>query len=185
MPKYSTVCRARLWAGATAIRTIRRTGAGAPRSWSSGAMTAASPGSWSRLARPARAASGCRSRFARRRALHPRARRPHPRRRRFARALHQAAPPDRRLSRRLYVEVDAHPLRLLLPRAARQRISADRQRAPFDRRRAGHRGREGRSPHRATDPAAARRHRFVRISLRQAWPIPATCPACRRKAPRR
>src|ERR1700692_2144728 len=48
-----------------------------------------------------------------------------------------------------------------------QQIPADPERASPDRRRARHRGREGRSPHRAADPAAARRHRFVRIPLRQ------------------
>ena len=50
----------------------------------------------------ARAASRCRGRLARRRALHPRARRPYPRHRRSARAVPQAPAAGRRLSRRAH-----------------------------------------------------------------------------------
>ncbi len=83
------------------------------------------------LARPARAAARRRGRLARRRALHPRACRPHPRHRRPARRSSSTAPARRRLSRRARPRsVAACPLRLLLRDAARQRISADPDRAP-------------------------------------------------------
>ncbi len=58
-------------------------------------------------------------------------------------------------------------IRLLLHVAARQRIPADRGRAPADRRQAGHRRGGGRTDHRTADPARARRHRVARLSLRQ------------------
>ena len=52
--------------------------------------------------------------------------------------LHQASPAHRRLSRRADLARDACPLRLLLHDAARQRISADPDRAPAGAGQAGH-----------------------------------------------
>ena len=55
----------------------------------------------------------------------------------------------------------------------------------LDRRRAGHRRREGRSPHRAADPASTTATSPPSASASATWPILATCPACRPKAPPR
>ena len=83
--------------------------------------------------------------WARRRAVHPRARRPHPRHRRPARPVHQPPQARRRLcstnatSRMLHARFS-----YCFATAARQRISADRARAPHGGRRAGH-GRRGRA----------------------------------------
>ena len=76
---------------------------------------------------------------------HPRARRPHPRHRRSAPAVRPQAPARAGLPRRADLARYACPLRLLLHDAARQRISADFDRAPAgagaagDHRRAGRR----------------------------------------------
>ena len=78
----------------------------------------------------ARAIARRRSRLARRRAHHPRACRPHPRHRRSAAAVRAQAPARECLARRADLARHARPLRLLLHDAARQRISADPDRAP-------------------------------------------------------
>ena len=137
---------------------VERRGAGGPH-----------PRPGRHLARPARAAARRRRRLARRRALHPRARRPHPRHRRSARAVHAQAPARRRLcSTSRPRELLRRALRLLLRDAARQRLSADPDRAPDRRRPAGddRRARAARSPL-LPYPAGARRHPLARLPLRR------------------
>ena len=85
----------------------------------------------------------------------------------------------------LHGEDDARPFRLLLRIAARQRVSADRDRASADGGSADHHRGEGRPDHGAADPAGAWRHRFATVSASAGWPIPATSAACRRRASRR
>ena len=87
------------------------------------------------LAGPARAAARRRGRLARRRADHPRARRPYATASTTCGRCSSQAPPGRHVSRRADLADAARPLRLLLHDAARQRVSADRERAPDGRRR--------------------------------------------------
>ena len=141
-------CRAWPWAGAIAIRTSRKTAAGAALYWLSAPERKAVPASWSTARRICAAIARRRGRLARRRAVHPRTRRPHPRHRRSAAAFRAQAPPRQCLARRSRPRRPCEcPLRLLLRNAARQRISADFDRAPAGARPAGRRstGRAARS----------------------------------------
>ena len=79
----------------------------------------------------------------------------------------------------------ARSLRLLLHVAARQRLSADRERAPHGARQAGHGRRAGRHPHGAADPAGPWRHHLARLPLRAAGLFLRPQRACRRTAWRR
>ena len=66
--------------------------------------------------------------------------------------------------------------------AARQRLSADPQRAPAGARQAGHHRRAGRSDRGAAGAAGARRHRLARLPLRQRRLFRRHQRRCRRRA---
>ena len=162
-------CRGRRWAGAPAIRTIRRTAAGAPRCWSSAAaptgvtrvLVDTSPG-------PARAAARRRGRLARRRAVSPTSMPTTPTASTICGRCSSASGGgvdvylDEPTSRAL-----RGALRLLLRDAARQRISADPDRAPAGAGPAGDHRRGGRPDHGPAHPAAARRHPLARLPVRR------------------
>ena len=139
------------------------------------------------LAGPARAAARRRRRPARRRALSPTSMPTTPTASTTCGRCSSTSARARRLSGRARPRATMHaPLRLLLRDAARQRLSADRDRAPARARpsRSPSTG-EGGADRGAADPAGARRHPLARLPLRRRRPIPATSAACRTTAWRR
>ena len=150
--------------------TTRRTAAGAPRCWSSAAKAPRRhPRPDRHLARPARAAARSPRSTGSTACSTPMSTPTIPTASTIcARCSCTSAAARRRLSRRARPRAHARPLRLLLRDAARQRISADRERAP-----AG--GRPSRSTiegqggpiHGPADPAGARRHPVARLPLRR------------------